>query len=129
MGRYEQATVVQPQYDFLLQAGEAGLASPFTNEIHPYHRAFLIDLPTGDIRQFDPRWQWINLANGMFENWGAADVDERARLVQLPFDQILRGDFGIPGRPDLLPPRRSLTLRGAAFGAGGKPVNETGSDV
>ena len=100
----EQATVVQPQYDFLLRAGEAGLASAFTNEIHPYHRAFLIDLPTSDIRQFGPRWQWINLPHGMFENWRAAGVDERARLVQLPFDQILRGDFGIPGRPDLLPP-------------------------
>jgi hypothetical protein len=100
----EQATVVQPQYDFLLQGGQAGLATAFTNEIHPYHRAFLVDIPDGDIRQFDPRWQWINLANGMFENWGAAGVDERARLLQLPFDQILRGDFGIPGRPDLLPP-------------------------
>lgn len=29
---------------------------------------------------------------------------ERLRLVAHPFDRICNGDFGVPGRPDLLPP-------------------------
>lgn len=100
----EQASIVQPQYDFLRTVVGAGLAGPFTNEIHPYHRAFLVEIPGGDILQFDSRWRWITFGNGMYDNWAAAGSDERARLLQLPFDQILRGDFGVPGRPDLLPP-------------------------
>ena len=102
--RNEQQSIVQPHYDHLMSLGEAGLASAFTNNIHPYHRGFLIDVPQGNVLQFDSRWGWITLTSGMFENWGNAGDDERSRLIELPFDQILRGDFGDPGRPDLLPP-------------------------
>jgi hypothetical protein len=40
----------------------------------------------------------------MLENWVAAGETERTRLVTLPFENLLRRDFGPPGRPDLLPP-------------------------
>jgi hypothetical protein len=100
----EQWSIIRPQYDFFQTISFSGLAGPFTNNIHPYHRAFLIEEPTGNILQAASRWDWITHPQGMWEQWVAAGAQERGRLVQLPFDQILRGDFGVPGRPDLLPP-------------------------
>ena len=103
----EQQSVVQPGYDYLKDelAITADRMSAFTNEVHPYHRAFLIDVPQGNILDFDSRWGWITQANyGMFGNWNQAGEDERTRLVSLPFDQILRLDFSPIGRPDLVPP-------------------------
>lgn len=40
----------------------------------------------------------------MYENWILMGAEERGRLVSFPFDRICDGDFGIPGRPELLPP-------------------------
>jgi hypothetical protein len=106
----EQATIVQPGYDYLLTVTGSGLVSPFTDAIHPYHRDFLIDFPQGNILKYADRWAWIALADGMFDHWAAAGTDaahpdnERTRLLQLPFDSLLKRNFGVPGRPDLLPP-------------------------
>jgi len=100
----EQFSIVQPQYDYLSSFWGSGLPTPFTNEIHPYHRSFIEEEPGGDILQAASRWDWITHPQGMWENWVACGADERSRLLQLPFDQICMGNFGIPGRPDLLPP-------------------------
>ena len=58
----------------------------------------------GDVRFAQDRWNWITMPAGMLEHWVAAGEAERTRLATLPFDALLRRDFGIPGRPDLLPP-------------------------
>jgi hypothetical protein len=103
--RNEQQSIVQPHYDHLnAVTSPGGLVSAFTNTIHPYHRGFLIDSPQGNVLDFDSRWAWITKPSGMLDNWNKAGEAERTRLVNLPFDQIIRGDFGDPGRPDLLPP-------------------------
>jgi hypothetical protein len=100
----EQFSLIQPQYDYLSTFLFSGLPTPFTNEIHPYHRAFIVEEPDGNILQAASRWDWITHPQGMWENWVACGADERNRLLQLPFSQICGGDFGVPGRPDLLPP-------------------------
>jgi hypothetical protein len=100
----EQWSIVQSQYDFVKTIFGSGLPTPFTNEIHPYHRAFIVEEPGGNVLEAPSRWDWITHAQGMWDQWVAAGVDERSRLLTLPFDQICRGDFGIPGRTDLLPP-------------------------
>src|SRR5437899_7369269 len=43
----EQWSIVQPQYDFLKTIFGSGLPTPFTNEIHRYHRAFIVEEPSG----------------------------------------------------------------------------------
>ncbi|MGV9674132.1 hypothetical protein ACWDSJ_02520 [Nocardia sp. NPDC003482] len=98
----EQFSIIQPHYDFLRTHAFAGLPTPFVNEIHPYHRAFIIERPQGDILVADDRWSWIS--DRMWTNWVAAGVDERSRLVRIPLERTSQGDFGVPGRPDLLPP-------------------------
>lgn len=100
----EQFSIIQPQYDYLSTFAGSGLPTPFTNQIHPYHRSFVEEEPGGDILQAASRWDWITHPQGMWENWVACGTDERNRLLQLPFDQICNGNFGDPGRPDLLPP-------------------------
>ena len=100
----EQFSLIQPQYDYLSTFWFSGLPTPFTNAIHPYHRAFIVEEPDGNILQAASRWDWITHPQGMWENWVACGADERNRLLQLPFGQICGGDFGVPGRPDLLPP-------------------------
>jgi hypothetical protein len=100
----EQWSIIQPHYDFLGTFIFSGLPSPFTNNIHPYHRAFLVELPAGDILIAEDRWEWVTLPNGMFQRWSDIGVGERTRLTSLHFDDICRGLFGRPGRPDLLPP-------------------------
>ena len=109
----EQSTIVQPGYDYVRTISGAGVISAFTDPIHPYHRSFLVDFPQGEILTLDSRWAWITLQNGMYDHWVAAGSDadhtdsERTRLVRLPFDNLLKRDFGTPGRPDLLPPGES----------------------
>jgi hypothetical protein len=98
----EQASIVQPHYDFFRALPFAGLPTPFTNEIHPYHRAFIVQFPGADILVFADRWAWVS--GDMFQKWAAIGSPERTRLLTLPFDAICRGEFGVPGRPDLLPP-------------------------
>lgn len=98
----EQTSIIQPHYDFLRTLAFAGLPRSFTNAVHPYHRAFLIEQPGRDVLVLEDRWSWITA--GMWTNWVAAGPTERNRLVDIPFDQICRGLFGVPGRPDLLPP-------------------------
>ncbi|MFI6959875.1 peptidoglycan-binding protein [Nocardia sp. NPDC050408] len=100
----EQRTVIQPHYDVLRTMLFAGLPTPFTNNVHPYHRAFIVDLPGADILLFEDRWQWITFPNGMFQRWGDIGADERLRLATLAMDDIIAARFGGPGRPDLLPP-------------------------
>jgi hypothetical protein len=96
----EQWSVIQPHYDFY----HSGLPTPFTNAVHPYHRDFITEEPQGNVLVAQDRWDWITKHDGMWDHWVAAGSDERSRLVQLEFDRISRGDFGTPGRPDLLPP-------------------------
>jgi hypothetical protein len=99
----EQWSIVQPQYDYLRTFWFSGLPRSFTNSIHPYHRAFIVKEPSGDILNAPDRWDWITHAQGMWDSWVACGDAERTRLLQLAFDQICGGDFGVPGRPDLLP--------------------------
>ena len=100
----EQFLVIQPHYDFLATFFGAGLPTPFTNEIHPYHRAFIVEMPQRNILVAEDRWAWITHPDGMFQRWNDIGAPERTRLINLDFDQISRGDFGVPGRPELLPP-------------------------
>jgi hypothetical protein len=116
----EQFTIIQKHYDALSQSADAGgLLGPmrslkaFTNSIHPYHRDFLLSQPTGDIARADNRWSWISETGGMWEKWGerrgvsAAPIvmsrAERARLVQIPMDKLIRREFA-PVDATLLPP-------------------------
>jgi hypothetical protein len=99
----EQWSLVEPQYAFFRTFKFAGLPRCFTEAIHPYHRAFLIEEPTGDVLVAADRWDWITRPQGMWEQWVACGSAERSRLVALDLSQTARGDFGEPGRPDLLP--------------------------
>jgi hypothetical protein len=69
-------------------------ASDLTFAIHPYHRDFTLDFPTGDIGKSEERWAWIMLDGGMWEKWVTMPAAERSRLVNLDFDAIVRGSFG-----------------------------------
>lgn len=103
----EQLSIIQPHYDFLIASDQGWIferSRAFTENIHPYHRAFLLAFPMSDIRLANDRWAWITEQNGMLEHWVAAGTPERSRLVSLPFDEIIHRQFGPIGRPDLLPP-------------------------
>ncbi len=100
----EQKSIIPPHYDVLRAYLFSGLPTPFTNNIHPYHRAFIVEVPTGDILRTDDRWLWITFPDGMFQRWDDIGVDERIRLTTLPLDDLVAGRFGPAGRPDLLPP-------------------------
>lgn len=124
----EQFTIIQPLYDKVkadednrhlfgrLFYGPMHNLKAFTNSIHPYHRDFLISLPTGDIVKALDRWSWITETGGMWEKWAekrgvpAAPVamkqTERTRLVKLPMDKLIDRQFGAAQDldPTLLPP-------------------------
>jgi hypothetical protein len=107
----EQFSIAQPRSDALRENPAArmgwlvrlfGRAAYFTLAIHPYHRDFIADFPAGDPRDADQRWAWIALEDGMWSKWTMMPAEERARLVNLPFDRIARGSFGAV-IPELLP--------------------------
>jgi hypothetical protein len=106
----EQWTIIQPHYDYLMASldrlNEFKLlrAGAFAENIHPYHRAFLLAFPQGVILEGADRWAWITEAGGMMEKWAAMGPDERNRLVAIDIDRLIRQDFDMPGRPDLLYP-------------------------
>jgi hypothetical protein len=100
----EQMSIIQPHYEFIRTFLFSGLVGPFTNAIHPYHRAFIVDIPQGNILIANDRWNWITRQDGMFQRWNDIGTQERIRLVSMDFDRLCNGDFGIAGRPDLLPP-------------------------
>jgi hypothetical protein len=100
----EQWSIIQPHYDFLSTFWGSGLIAPFTNNVHPYHKAFLLEIPTGKILIAEDRWTWITFPNGMLQRWSDIGHAERIRLASLSFDDICGGRFGPAGRPDLLPP-------------------------
>jgi hypothetical protein len=115
----EQFTIIQPSYNQVAGSTEGGFGGPmrslkaFTNSIHPYHRDFLLSLPTGDIVKAADRWSWITETGGMWEKWGekrgvpaapiAMSRTERARLVSLPMDKIIKREFA-PVDQTLMPP-------------------------
>jgi hypothetical protein len=114
----EQYSIIQPLYDRLRppspEWGIFKLTRTATGAVHPYHRDFLTSFPTTEFRDvtlFDDRWKWINLPGGMWEKWAGGwqgpgvgvDASERARLVNLSFDRILRADFQ-PVNASLQPP-------------------------
>lgn len=106
----EQWTIIQPHYDYLLSTLN-GLdeillmrASAFAENIHPYHRAFILAFPQSNILQGADRWSWITEAGGMTEKWVAMGSAERNRLIAIDMDRLTRQDFGVPGRSDLLFP-------------------------
>ena len=115
----EQFSIIQPLYDTLRspsnEAGPFRLTRTATGNVHPYHRDFLTSFPSSaagkDVTVFDDRWEWINLPGGMWEKWSGAysgaglgvDDAERTRLVNLPFDNLLRQDW-ITVDQSLLPP-------------------------
>jgi len=108
----EQFSIIQPRYDEIKLQTSLKLASPFTNSVHPYHRDFTVDMPTGDITVAEDRWNWITLPGGMWEKWAerhgtdALPVEmseaERTRLVSLPLDALMGRNFA-PVDPTLLP--------------------------
>ena len=103
----EQWAVIQPHYDAINASDEVGmfkLTRTIVEPVHPYHRSFIESQPLGDVRFAKDRWAWITMPSGMQQNWVAIGEPERTRLVNLPFENLLRRDFGVPGRPDLLPP-------------------------
>lgn len=114
----EQFTIIQPSYNQLAGSTEGGWFGPmrslkaFTNSIHPYHRDFLVAFPSKDIVDDEQRWAWITESGGMWEKWGekrdaiVMSKSERARLVSLTMDQIIRREFTANGPLDttLLPP-------------------------
>lgn len=100
--RNEQWSIVQPHYDYIKPLTFTGLIGSSTVAITPYHRDFIVELPTGDILQAPDRWAWIS--GGMWTNWVKAGATERTRLISLPFDDVCMHEYGTPGRPDLLPP-------------------------
>jgi hypothetical protein len=109
----EQFSIIQPLYDQIKSQASLGMASPFTNSVHPYHRDFLVDLPSGDVTVADDRWNWITLPGGMWEKWAERhgtdtlpvemSKEERTRLVSLSLDDIMRRNFGTLDQ-SLLPP-------------------------
>ncbi|MDZ3838181.1 MAG: peptidoglycan-binding domain-containing protein [Rhodospirillales bacterium] len=102
----EQWSIIQPHYDWLLTGllSFSGLISPFTNNVHPYHRAFSAEMPGGNVLVAGDRWNWITRTDGMLQRWWDIGLAERTRLASLPFNDICSGRFGTPGRPELLPP-------------------------
>jgi hypothetical protein len=114
----EQFSIIQPLYDEVVAKG-GGLGNPmrslksFTNSIHPYHRDFLLSLPSGDIVNAANRWSWITETGGMYEKWAetrgvsalpiAMSPIVRERLVKRSMDDLIRRDFGEID-PSLLPP-------------------------
>lgn len=99
----EQKSIIPPHYEELRKFLFSGLPTPFTNNIHPYHRAFIREVPTGDILTTEDRWSWITFPNGMYQRWDDIGVDERVRLTSLSMDDLIAGRFGPAGRPELLP--------------------------
>jgi hypothetical protein len=107
----EQWSIIQPHYDFLNSdnpgLGETWLferSGAFADSIHPYHRAFLYVVPEGAVGVAVDRWRWINEPDGMYDKWARLGAAERVRLASLSFDDLINRRFGIPGRPELLPP-------------------------
>jgi hypothetical protein len=113
----EQFTIIQPLYNEIAarpaHVGDMRSLSAFTNSIHPYHRDFLLSLPTGDIVRDTDRWSWITETGGLWEKWGEKRGDaalpivmskaERVRLVSLSMDKIIKRAFA-PVDASLLPP-------------------------
>jgi hypothetical protein len=106
----EQSSIIQPLYDRLRppspEWGAFRLARTATSNVHPYHRDFITSFPNlgvaKDITLAADRWEWISLPDGMWEKWAeghrgpgtGVSAEERARLVNLPFDAIVRRDYG-----------------------------------
>ena len=89
----EQYSIIQPQYELLMMDGDLSFwenPSPFTGNIHPYHRDFLCDTD-GDILNFNKRWAWISDESGlrMFEKWAKIPDYERTRLVSLSMHDLI----------------------------------------
>ena len=95
----EQFTIIQPFYDAIRASNEADTFShtrAFTNNIHPYHRDFLVRFPNGDVTLADDRWAWITEEDGMWAKWvsmPSVAPQERTRLVSLTFDDLLQRRF------------------------------------
>lgn len=104
----EQYTITQPLYDQIAAGSEAFTfrrTRAFTNKIHPYHRDFLVEFPTGDVIVADDRWAWITKDGGMYAKWVIMPTvapQERTRLVSLAFGDILNQRFD-PVVQSLLP--------------------------
>lgn len=96
----EQASIIQPIYDGLMSQSNNALfkdPNPFINQIHPYHLDFLISKPTGNVLNFDDRWDWIlngkGQGDGMWQNWIAIPVEERTRLTDIDMDKLIKADW------------------------------------
>lgn len=96
----EQAFIIQPIYDGLMYESNNALfkdPNPFINQIHPYHLDFLTSKPSGNILNFDDRWDWIlhgkGQGDGMWEKWIAIPATERVRLVNIDMNKLIRADW------------------------------------
>jgi hypothetical protein len=110
----EQFTIIQPFYDRIKQDSELFMpflfskTSAFTMNIHPYHLPFVDSFPTtrnADVTVATDRWEWVTKQDGMWDKWIKIPVDERARLVNLSMDDLMRKQWGSV-KAEFLPPGR-----------------------
>ncbi|MQA85195.1 MAG: hypothetical protein GEV03_11375 [Streptosporangiales bacterium] len=80
----EQFVVAQRGYDALRD--DARAVSRSVRAVHPYHDDFDGD----DIGDPEQRWAWVA---AMWRSWAGLPVEERTRLVRLPFDDLRAGRF------------------------------------
>lgn len=97
----EQADIVQPFYNELIKIRiDEGWTNPerisaFTENVHPYHRAFLIDLQSGDILKFNDRWKWFtSVPYNMWDQWYKIPKSERDRLVNIDINKLIIQNWG-----------------------------------
>lgn len=83
----EQFVVAQPGYDAFRDQARA--VSRSVRAVHPYHHDFGGD----DIADPEQRWAWVA---AMWESWAGLPVEERTRLVRLPFDDLRARRFAVP---------------------------------
>jgi hypothetical protein len=103
----EQYDLVQPVYDNLPRLDpNFNDPSPFTGQLHPYHRDFLVS-GGKNILDKDQRWKWISEPGGMFDKWGVPNIGltmkipTREELVKLDFGQSIRHNWPV-SQPDLI---------------------------
>jgi hypothetical protein len=90
----EQHNTIQPYYDLIKKDKYSAKYFRFTRlvmrQIHPYHRRFILHQPFGDVTVFADRWRWIDGPKGMWHTWCSIAPEERARLVDLTNQQVIR---------------------------------------
>lgn len=98
----EQHDIIEPIYQNLVSLDNMLInrTRAFVGSVHPYHRDFILDVPTGDVLVFADRWKWIaEVSQNMWDQWVKLPQEERTRLINLPMSDIMQRNFGktLPG--------------------------------